>query len=130
MTGTGGEQPLRRANVGASLTSMGDVAAVLRRMLSRYVGRSRIGPQTSVNRLLGLNGDDAAEFLEEIHRRFGTSFSGFDFDAYFSDEAEAFGEHVLGLVGLDRRKAPLTFEHLVRVVEAGQWFEPSQASGH
>ena len=62
--------------------------------------------------------------MGEVHKRFGTSFSGFQFDDFFPNEAEALGDHVAQLFGIRSRKKPLTFGHLTRVVENGRWFEP------
>ena len=60
---------------------MDDLEPTLRRLLSKYIGGRRIESQTPLNVGLGLDGDDAAEFLDEVHQRFGTSLSGFRFDA-------------------------------------------------
>jgi hypothetical protein len=71
-----------------------------------------------------LTGDDAAELLDKIHRKFGTRFDDFNFAAYFPDETEAFAEHLAHFAGWDAPRHGLTFAHLVAVVERGAWFEP------
>lgn len=103
---------------------MDEVEPAIRRVLKRYVGEVPIEPKSRLNDQTGLAGDDAYEFLEEIRQRFSTSFSGFAFGDYFPGEAEALVEHLLRLAGIRRRRKPLTFEHLVKVVESGRWFEP------
>lgn len=108
----------------STFNSMEDIERPLREMLSRYIDTRRLRPETAINHLSGLAGDDADEFLDEVEKRFGTSFSDISFDDFFDDEGEAFGEHILRLFGVRSRKKSLTFEHLTKVIEKGHWFEP------
>lgn len=74
---------------------------------------------------LGMGGDDAKDFLEGIHRSFGTSFREFDFESYFPDEHDAFWFfHLRRLKWVARQKRDLTLGHLIEVVQAGKWFDP------
>ena len=83
----------------------------------------KINPDTPVNRIV--DGDDAGEFLEEIMSRFGTSFEGFDYRPYFTDEGiEPLMRHWALKLGFKDYKRPLTVRHLAEVVERGSWFEP------
>jgi hypothetical protein len=75
---------------------------------------SPVSPSAAIYQDLHIAGDDAAELLEEIAARFGTSFSGFNFQVYFPNEHES-------------RSSPrrtMTVSHLVAVIERGAWFEP------
>jgi Protein of unknown function (DUF1493) len=72
-----------------------------------------------VNLDLNIQGDDANELIDEIHREFGTSFSGMDMRKFFKDEGMGVA------LGFWRQgKLPLTVRHLCNVIERGCWFEP------
>lgn len=74
---------------------------------------------------LRIAGDDAAELLEEIIERFGTSFREMDFSTYFPNETEVFGYHWANVFGFRDKKRPrVTVEHLIAVIERGHWFAP------
>ena len=79
---------------------------------------------------LFISGDDAAHLLDKVHKIYGTRFDGFHFDSYFPDEAEAWMCHFARLLGLPSRRSSFTFGHLVRVVMAGRWMEPSNPHNH
>jgi hypothetical protein len=83
-----------------------------------------IGNDTRLFHDLGIAGDDAAELFDKIAEEFGTRLDGLDFAKYFQNESEALLYRIAELVGYRSRKPPLTFGHLVRVVETGSWFEP------
>ncbi len=72
--------------------------------------------ETELYQYLGLAGDDAAEFLDEVHKRFGTIFSDFRFDDFFPSEA-----HILSFLGGRNQKKSLTLGHLAQGVERGRW---------
>jgi hypothetical protein len=85
-----------------------------------------ITPDTSINWIV--DGDDADEFLKEVVGRFGTSFEGFDFRPYFTDEGvEPLMRHWALKLGFNDYKRPLTVRHLAKVVERGRWFGPPVA---
>lgn len=74
---------------------------------------------------LEMAGDDANDFLEGIHRRFGTSFREFDFESYFPGEHDAFWFfHLRRFKWVARQKQDLTLGHLIKVVQAGKRFGP------
>ena len=103
---------------------MDDVEAGLRQILWKFVDREKVLAQTELYHELGIAGDDAVELLEDVHERFGTSFSDLEFDDYFPVVSEATGGRLSRLLGIRSNKRPLTFGHLVRVVERGRWFDP------
>ncbi|HKU64422.1 MAG TPA: DUF1493 family protein [Rhizomicrobium sp.] len=73
---------------------------------------------------LNIGGDDADEFLEAIHEKFGTRFDGFEFTAYFPNEHEALGEYWVRRLGFQDTRKPVTMGHLTDVIQRGSWFEP------
>ncbi len=103
---------------------MEDVEPALREMLSKFIGGRQVEIQTELFHRLGIAGDDAAELIDDVHERFGTDFSGFRFDDFFPNEADALGSHVARVLGVRSQKKPLTPGHLAQVVEKGRWFEP------
>jgi len=105
---------------------MENTEQALRELLAKYVGAQKIAPETEILHDLGVAGDDAWELLEEINARFGTNFSELPFSAYFPDETEALGVHVAQLIGHRSSKRPMTFEHLVRVIDRGAWLDPAE----
>jgi hypothetical protein len=105
--------------------------AELQRIVQTVAGPRRDLPdRTRLYHDLGVAGDDAVDLINEVHRAFGTTFEGFDFERYFPNEAEAMPAHwvnsLRGLFGYSSRRKTLTFGHLVKVVKAGRWFEPSE----
>jgi hypothetical protein len=74
---------------------------------------------------LYIGGDDAYELLDEVAKRFGTSFVGFDFPAYFPNETEALSAFWRARFGFPRKFKRLTIDHLIAVIRRGEWFEPS-----
>lgn len=71
-----------------------------------------------------LAGDDAWELLEGIYLQYGTVFEGFNFTDFFPSEGEVGSYAFLRFFGYKDKFKRLTFGHLVKVVEAGYWFEP------
>src|ERR1022692_3357026 len=58
-------------------------------MVQRIVGhRNPIPRSAAIYQDLQFTGDDAYELFEMISARFGTSFQGFDWPAYFPNETE------------------------------------------
>lgn len=74
---------------------------------------------------LQLGGHDAFELLEGISKDHGVSFEGFRFDDYFPNEADHMWLAWMARFGFpDRKRKPLTFDHLVDVVRRRSWFDP------
>jgi len=91
--------------------------------LSGY--RKPIGPTTSINLDVGLDGDDAYELLETIQNRFGTRFDSLDWHKYFHNEGECnlLSVWFRKIPGYKETRRSLTFEKLLEVVQRGVWFE-------
>jgi Protein of unknown function (DUF1493) len=102
-----------------------DVALLIQRIL---VSSKPISMSAAIFHDLGIAGDDADELLKDVASRFGTSFAGLDFHAYFPDETEAFVWHWASKLGFRPKHKVLTVAHLVAVVERGSWFEPPVAT--
>jgi len=92
------------------------------RSLSRKTGLSedKIEPSSELLANLGLDGDDAAEFFEDLSRHFGTDLSALqkEWSRYFRPEPT--------IVSLFRGKRsaslrPITVEDVVLAVERGAW---------
>jgi len=87
--------------------------------------RRPIEPSTRIYEDLLIAGDDAAELLERVQKKFGTSYEGFRFDDFFPNETDALLCRITLLFGFGSRKT-LTVQHLIDVVQAGKWTEPSR----
>ena len=86
----------------------------------RYVSTSQ-----AIYHDLGIGGDDAGEFLDEIAGKFGTSFQTMSFDAYFPNEVDAFYYHIARAFGFrDTKRVPVSLDHLFAVIDRGEWFSP------
>lgn len=92
------------------------------RVLSRKTGlpTSNIKESSELVASLGLDGDDASEFFEDLRRHFGTDLSALDkaWRHYFRPEPTLFSPF-----GSARRRAlvPITVEQVVHAVERGAW---------
>lgn len=68
---------------------------------------------------LKLTGDDVAELLEEIRKKFEVDFSNFDFSLHFSPEVGWPENPEFGYY-------PVTIGHLVQVATLKTWFLPEK----
>jgi hypothetical protein len=97
--------------------------------IRRFVGTttdrcsSDLVPETRLLHDLGLDADDAEEFLQAFAHEFSVDMSTFPFQRYFGSELDAgirwctrkaFGDRGVG-------KAPLTLQELMVVAHAGRW---------
>ena len=79
-----------------------------------------ISDETRIFHDMRIYGDDAYELLEAIAKTFGTRFDGFDGQAYIPNQGDLTGIRIARLFGRRFAWRPLTFGHLLNVVEAGQ----------
>jgi hypothetical protein len=86
--------------------------------------RETIDTSTRLYHDLRIISDDAWELLTEIHQKFGTSFKAMDFEAYWPDGFDQVPFWLLELLGFNKKAKAITFGHLLKVVEAGHWYEP------
>ncbi|WP_409998028.1 MULTISPECIES: DUF1493 family protein [unclassified Bradyrhizobium] len=82
--------------------------------------RRSLTEQTDIARDLGVDGDDAVEFLQRFQSEFGVDMSGFRFDQYFGGEGFSLIGFLRGLSSAARKK-PLTIKMLCDVVARGRW---------
>lgn len=88
---------------------------------------SELFPEARLEQDCRITGDDAWELFEAIHDKFGTDFSGFEFDQYFCEEGEGLFSLLVNRSRDKHRKAfPVTIGHIFKVVESGKWFKPRQ----
>jgi hypothetical protein len=98
------------------------IAAHVVRSLSGKTGLPATEIQASTELLsnLGLDGDDAAEFFEELRKHFGPDLSELqkDWSRYFRPEPT-----LLTVFRFGRRKTlvPITVEAVIHAVERGCW---------
>jgi len=97
------------------------VVALIREIVGK---REIVDTSTRLFHDLRISGDDAFDLLTEIHRKFGTSFKALDFHAYFPAEGDDFGWRLWKLFGYTDNQKALTLGHLLKVIEAGHWYEP------
>jgi hypothetical protein len=108
------------------MTSAADTRARVIEIVREISASKSIDPAARIFQDLSISGHDAGDLLDRLHREFGTSFAGLDFEAYFPDE----GDGMLYALLFNRlgwfKKKSMTVEHLIAVVAAGKWFEPPQ----
>jgi hypothetical protein len=95
--------------------------------LAKKVGSSKHYRSSSqaIYHDLGIAGDDAGEFLDEIAKKFGTSFRTLNFDAYFPNDIDAFCYHIASIFGFrDTKRVPVSLDHIFAVIDRGEWFAP------
>ena len=82
---------------------------------------------TSLLHDLGVDGDDAAELVEEFSRRFEVDMSGYRHDQHFGSEAGCNPFSFLFALTFRRDvflKIPITIDDLVAVALAKKWEQP------
>ncbi len=112
-----------------------DVSAAVRTFIASELGakRDKVLPGTTLQHDLGIDGDDADDFLAAFARRFNVDLSGLDFNQHF--EGEGFDPFGCALVlywlfprwipsPYPLRKIPITVNDLIAVVRAGRWLFP------
>jgi len=75
---------------------------------------------------LRIDGDDAVDFFTEFGEHFKTDLSNLDLRKFFNGEGFNPLEGVLNFIK-GKKKLPLksiTIEHLNKVIESKQWFDP------
>ncbi len=93
-------------------------------LVGRFTGQ-QVFTTSELYHDLHLYGDDAGELLDEVHKRYSTSFAGFEFGTYFPNETEAL-PRISKVSGLrDRKFGSFTVGHLMNVVRSGSWVEPA-----
>ena len=88
---------------------------------------SQLSAETSINEDLGMDGDDALEFMQAFSRRFAVDLATFPYDSYFGVEAAANPISIIAMMirwlttGKSTNLSPLTLRQLAVAVENGSW---------
>ena len=88
------------------------------------VKREKLSETTRLAQDLGLDGDDAAEFMEKFSETFNVDLTSFDFSRYFGPEAGFNPFYSLYLLLFNRKKLrqdPLTLRDLAEAVRNNRW---------
>jgi hypothetical protein len=96
----------------------------LRPLLAQFTTRGLHSEDCRILQDLHIGGDDAGEFLDEVHETFGTRFDGLVFSDYFPNLDETGSERWLRKLGFRDDRKVLTIGHLLDVIGRGAWFEP------
>ncbi len=99
----------------------------------RAVPKEKLGPETRLREDLGMEGDDAVEFLEEFSKRFDVDLGKFEFHKHFGPEV-AYNPLIVLIDFIFKRpprypdlgKYPVTVKHLILVAENKKWFLPER----
>jgi hypothetical protein len=102
-----------------------DIRADFAVILDRYIWRKAVTDNIRLYHDLWLSGDDAFELLEDVQKKFGTSFRAMDFNIYFPYEGENYGAWLLSRLGFPPTKfRAVTVGHMLDVIARGAWFDP------
>jgi len=86
-----------------------------------FSNKTKLSRQTTLNRDIGLDGDDADEFMAAYFKQFEVEYGNYDWSRYFGEE----GFNPIGiLIDVVRRKPalkPLTLGMLELAVTMGKW---------
>ena len=95
------------------------------------VKSTRLNSSSTLQRDVGMDGDDADEFMRRFARRFSVNMEGFQFEKYFGPERGflLFDYLFLRLFKKNALKyVEITIAHLVAVAERKSWFDPDGSS--
>lgn len=89
--------------------------------------QSQLSAETSINKDLGMDGDDGLEFMQAFSRRFAVDLETFPYDNYFGYEAAATPISIITVIirrlttGKSTKLSPLTLRQLAIAVENRSW---------
>ncbi|MBX3238279.1 MAG: DUF1493 family protein [Chitinophagaceae bacterium] len=96
----------------------------------RWKYKKKLSRETTLERDLGITGDDADDFMDAFFKEFNVDISSFDISNYFSGE----GFDPIGIsrviLKLQGKKPPkknlkdITLADLERAILAGKWIDP------
>ena len=105
-----------------SESSRDEVVAFVARSIGVDTGQVTLSSRLAQD--LGLDGDDAAEFMDEFKSHFAVDLSAFEFRRYFGPEASFSPLHwLLWMVFPSRRPhlTPITVQNLFDAAETKRW---------
>lgn len=83
--------------------------------------RKPLSFETDIARDLGVDGDDAEEFMLNFQREFNVDLSNFRFDEYFGEEGFRLIPAIKSALGKGEARAPLKIAILFDAAAHGQW---------
>jgi hypothetical protein len=89
--------------------------------------RKHLSGNTDIARDLGVDGDDAVEFILNFVREFDVDLSNFRFDRYFGGEGFRLIAAIKSLLGKGEVRVPLTVALLFDAARHRRW--PESAAG-
>src|SRR5262249_41588932 len=105
-------------------TSFSDEAlydSVVQFVLTQTRTRKRLSGSTDIAYDLGVDGDDAVEFMLSFQDLFNVDLSHFNFDLHFGGEGFRLIGFIKSALGLGDKKLPVTLEMLCAAAEAHRW---------
>lgn len=86
-----------------------------------------ISDESTLEKDLGITGDDMWDILEKMVSEFKVDLDDVDFTYFFYPECAGF---IWSVMNKDKVKSiktyPITVKHLVSVVQKGKWFTPER----
>jgi hypothetical protein len=89
--------------------------------------RKHLSGSTDIAKDLGVDGDEATEFMLKFRREFDVDLSNFRFDRYFGGEGFMLIPFIKSLLGLGEARDPLTVMLLFDAAKHRRW--PESAAG-
>jgi hypothetical protein len=83
--------------------------------------RKHLSFETDIARDLGVDGDDAEEFMQRFQSEFNVDLSNFRFDSYFGGEGFRLIPAIKSAFGKGTVRAPLTVAILFDAANHGRW---------
>jgi hypothetical protein len=103
-----------------------EIRDVIMAMIRELAGhRDQLTDRTRLFHDLSISGDDAGDLFSLVHKRFGTSFSGMNFEEFFPNETEGIFYRRGRFLGFGRPKRELSIGHLLAIIKQGHWVEPN-----
>jgi acyl carrier protein len=93
----------------------------LKIFISSYVlvEKDKIFMDTSLNKDLGLYGEEAYDFIHDFSNTFNVDISQFEFDRYFRPEMDIITKLISKKVGLEKKRSLLYVQALVEAIKKG-----------
>lgn len=85
--------------------------------------RETLTYKTKISQDLGLEGDEADQFLDAFSKKFNVDFSDFNFKKYFVEEGWDPIRFFIYTTGIIKLK-PITLRDLEKSAEIGKWIDP------
>jgi len=103
-----------------------DIMSNVIELVSDFTGfpKNEINAKTRLGEDLGIDGQDAYDFIEQFSETFNVDMQNFCFDVHFGPEASFDPFSYLYFLLFNRKKIqmiPVTIEHLVKCAKSGKW---------